>query len=61
MTRFEYLSVLVSIVIALGISEVTVAWGRVLQQKVTTKIYWLHGFWSIFSLFDPAHVTRTLH
>jgi hypothetical protein len=51
MTRFEYLSVLVSIVVALGISEVTVAWARVLQQKVTTRIYWLHGFWSIFSLF----------
>lgn len=51
MTRFEYLSVLVSIVIALGISEVTIAWARVLQKKVTTKIYWLHGFWSIFSLF----------
>jgi len=51
MTRFEYLSVLVSIVIALGISEVTIAWARVLQQKATTKIYWLHGFWSIFSLF----------
>jgi uncharacterized membrane protein len=51
MTRFEYLSVLVSIVIALGISEVTVAWARILQQKATTKIYWLHGFWSVFSLF----------
>ncbi|MEH6559577.1 MAG: hypothetical protein V7708_17410 [Oceanicoccus sp.] len=51
MTRFEYLSVLVSIVIALGISEVTVAWARILQQKVATKIYWLHAFWSIFSLF----------
>ena len=51
MTRFEYLSVLVSIVIALGISEVTVAWGRVLQQKTATKVHWLHGFWSIFSLF----------
>ena len=51
MTRFEYLSVLVSIVIALGISEVTIAWARVLQQKAAPKIYWLHGFWSVFSLF----------
>jgi hypothetical protein len=51
MTRFEYLSVLVSIVVALGISEFTVAWARVLQQKIKTKIYWLHGFWSVFSLF----------
>ena len=51
MTRFEYLSVLVSIVIALGISEVTITWARILQQKASTKIYWLHGFWSVFSLF----------
>ncbi|MEM1144020.1 MAG: hypothetical protein AAGI88_15685 [Pseudomonadota bacterium] len=50
MTRFEYLSVLVSIVIALGISEVTIAWARVIQQKPTPKVYGLHGFWSVFSL-----------
>ncbi|MEM7504043.1 MAG: hypothetical protein AAF417_18515 [Pseudomonadota bacterium] len=51
MSRFEYLSVLISIVIALGISEITIAWGRVFQQRVRTNIYWLHAFWSLFSLF----------
>ncbi|MEO1596886.1 MAG: hypothetical protein AAFS02_16720 [Pseudomonadota bacterium] len=50
MTHFDYLSVLVSIVVALGISEVTIAWARVLQQKPTPKVSWLHGFWSVFSL-----------
>jgi hypothetical protein len=51
MSRFEYLSVLVSIVIALGISDLTIAWARVLQNRLVTKFCWLHAFWSVFSLF----------
>lgn len=51
MTRFEYLSVLVSIVIALGISDLTIAWARVLQYKMRVDFYWLHAFWSVFSIF----------
>jgi len=33
MSRFEYLSVLVSIVIAMGISEIRVSWGRLIQRR----------------------------
>ena len=51
MTRFEYLSVLVSIVIALGITEVTIGWGRLLQQRRRVRLSWLHAFWSLFTLF----------
>lgn len=51
MTRFEYLSVLVSIVIALGISELTISWARVFQLRAEVRTYWLHAFWSVFSLF----------
>lgn len=51
MSRFEYLSVLVSIVIALGLSEVTISWGRVFQRRIKMHAYWLHVFWSLFSLF----------
>ena len=51
MTRFEYLSVLISIVIALGMSEVTVSWGRLVQHRNQVRFSWLHTFWSAFILF----------
>ena len=50
MSRFEYLSVLVSIVIALGIAEVTISWGRIVQIRTRVSFSWLHGFWSVFLL-----------
>lgn len=48
MSRFEYLSVLISIVLALGMGEVTVAWGRLLQNRERVQFSWLHVFWSAF-------------
>lgn len=48
MSRFEYLSVLVSIVIALGITEVTISWSRVLQMRDRVQFSWLHAFWTVF-------------
>ncbi len=50
MSRFEYLSVLISIVIALGIGEVTVCWGRLLQHRDQVRFSWIHLFWSAFIL-----------
>ncbi len=51
MSRFEYLSVLISIVIALGIAEVTISWGRLLQHRDRVRFSGLHAFWSTFILF----------
>jgi hypothetical protein len=51
LSRFEYLSVLVSIVIALGITEVTISWSRLLQLRRRVTFSWLHAFWTIFMLF----------
>jgi hypothetical protein len=48
MSQFEYLSVLISIVIALGISGVASAWGRLLRHRARVRFSWLHGFWSLF-------------
>ncbi|MEN8161218.1 MAG: hypothetical protein ABFS41_14190 [Myxococcota bacterium] len=48
MSRFEYLSVLVSIVIALGISEVVSTWGRLLRNRARVRFYGLHAFWTLF-------------
>ncbi len=51
MSRFEYLSVLISIVIALGLTEVTVSWGRLLQNRRRVRFSWLQGFWSAYLVF----------
>lgn len=48
MSRFEYLSVLVSIVVALGLSEVASSWGRLLRHRARVRFYWLHAVWSAF-------------
>lgn len=48
MSRFEYLSVLISIVIALGISEIVSTWGRLLRVRERVHFYWLNIFWTIF-------------
>jgi hypothetical protein len=50
MSRFEYLSVLCSIVIALGLSEVVSTWGRALRERARVRFYWLHAFWSAFTI-----------
>jgi hypothetical protein len=46
-SRFEYLSVLISIVIALGISEMVSSWGRLLRHRARVRQYWVHGLWSL--------------
>jgi hypothetical protein len=51
MSQFEYLSVLISILIALGITEVTISWGRLLQHRSRVRFSGLHVFWATFLLF----------
>ena len=51
MTQFEYLAVLISILIGLGIAELTISWGRLLQRRAQVRFSALHAFWSIFTLF----------
>ena len=48
MSRFEYLSVLISIVIALGMSEIASTWSRLLRARARVDFYWLHSFWTVF-------------
>lgn len=50
MSRFEYLSVLVSIVIALGISEIVSSWGRLIQSRALVRFSWVQAFWSAFAV-----------
>ena len=50
MSRFEYLSVLVSIVIAYAMSEVLSGWGQMIRMRDRVRLYPLHLGWSILSV-----------
>jgi hypothetical protein len=50
LTQFEYVSVLVSILIAFGISEILSGWGHLIRTRHAVRFYWLHAAWSVFLL-----------
>src|SRR5436309_12666562 len=50
MAAFEYLSVLISIILALGMTRVLGGVGEMLQARSHRRIYWLHAIW-IINLF----------
>ncbi len=50
MGAFEYLSVLISIILALGMTRVLAGVGEMLQARSRHRIYWVHVIW-IVNLF----------
>ena len=50
MNAFEYLSVLISIILALGMTRVLGGVGEMLQARSHRRIYWVHVIW-IVNLF----------
>src|SRR5436190_22655870 len=50
MSPFEYLSVLISIVLALGMARVLAGVGEMLQASSHRQIHWVHVLW-IVNLF----------
>src|SRR5882724_8970253 len=50
MAAFEYLSVLISIILALGMTRVLAGIGEMLQARSRRRIYWVHAVW-IVNLF----------
>jgi hypothetical protein len=50
MAAFEYLSVLISIILALGMTRVLAGVGEMLQARSRRHIYWVHTIW-IINLF----------
>jgi hypothetical protein len=50
MGAFEYLSVLISIILALGMTRVLAGVGEMLQARSRRHIYWVHAIW-IVNLF----------
>lgn len=50
MDTFEYLSVLISVVIGLGVVHVLQGVGRVISLPKLPKLYWIHTVWVVQSL-----------
>src|SRR5437016_5904903 len=50
MAAFEYLSVLISIILALGMTRVLGGVGEMLQARSHRRVYWVHAIW-IVNLF----------
>ena len=50
MDPFSYLSVLISIVLALGMTRVLAGVGEMLQARSHRRVYWVHAIW-IVNLF----------
>lgn len=48
MTIFEYIAVLVSIIIGLGITQLLSGVGRLISNPGTTRVYWVHLVWSFY-------------
>ena len=47
MDPFSYLSVLISIVLALGMTRVLAGVGEMLQARARRRIYWVHAIWVV--------------
>jgi hypothetical protein len=47
MNAFEYLSVLISIILALGMTRVLAGVGDMLQARSHRRIYWVHAIWIV--------------
>ena len=47
MNTFDYLSILTSIVLALGITRLLTGIGKLLQDRKKVKLYWVHLLWTL--------------
>lgn len=48
MTFFEYVAVLVSIIVALGIAQILSGFARTIEKPTGQKIYWVHLIWAVW-------------
>ena len=48
MTSYEYISILLSIIIGVGITHLLIGLGRLVNKPKTLKIYWIHIVWTFF-------------
>jgi hypothetical protein len=48
MQTFDYLSVLLSVVVGLGMTNLLEGIGRLISQPERYRFYWVHGVWGLF-------------
>ena len=46
MTTFEYLAVLVSVIVGLGITQLLGGVARLITHRTEHKLYWVHLVWA---------------
>jgi len=51
MSSFEYVTVLISIVLGLGITQILTGIAKLIQRRSRVKLYWPHLLWILFILF----------
>jgi hypothetical protein len=51
MTRFDFLYVLVSVLIAISISDIALAWGALMKRRTQVQFYWVHVAWTVLVIF----------
>ena len=51
MTPFEYVTVLISIILGLGITQVVTGVADIIHQWERVKLYWPHMLWIVFVFF----------
>ena len=60
MTQFEFLAVIISIVIAFGISDILSSWGEQIRLRSSIRPYRLHLAWTVLLLLAMIDLfTRT--
>lgn len=51
MTPFEYVSVLISIILGLGITQIVSGLADIIQHWSRVRLYWPHLLWIVFTFF----------
>lgn len=55
MTPFEYVTVLISIILGLGITQIVTGIADIIHQWNRIKIYWPHSLWVVLALVMHFH------
>jgi len=53
---FNYLSVMISIILGVGLTQLFAGIGNLLQVRHRVKQYWLHGLWVLILIVAHVHL-----
>lgn len=52
MSQFEYITIFVSILLALAVAEVLAGLGRLIREREHVRIYWVHVAWMLLMILS---------